>query len=201
MRIWMEEHYGEKDHFALKITLYLLLLLAFAITMPVGVTWLALYFKWPITEVTLITCIVDVILVVWLARECGHRVHRYCTVFCQDDRGGLFAVDIGKFAGYSRGLTGYIIMLRNMQRVVKNMKERHVLERYMVENKSLNGLETEILSVYKMRPVRLGFKAVCRVKYRNGRTGKKKYLLVSGYENEAELISAFERKMSSSREE
>ena len=69
MRIWMEEHYGEKDHFALKITLYLLLLLAFAITMPVGVTWLALYFKWPITEVTLTTCIVDVILVVWLARE------------------------------------------------------------------------------------------------------------------------------------
>ena len=100
MRIWMEEHYGEKDHFALKITLYLLRLLAFAITMPVGVTWLALYFKWPITEVTLTTCIVDVILVVWLARECGHRVHRYCTVFCQDDRGGLFAVDIGKFAGY-----------------------------------------------------------------------------------------------------
>ena len=52
MRIWMEEHYGEKDHFALKITLYLLLLLAFAIMMPVGVTWLALYFKWPIIEVT-----------------------------------------------------------------------------------------------------------------------------------------------------
>ena len=51
MRIWMEEHYGEKDHFALKITLSLLLLLAFAIMMPVGVTWLALYFKWPITEV------------------------------------------------------------------------------------------------------------------------------------------------------
>ena len=119
MRIWMEDHYGEKDHFALKTTLYLLLLLAFAIMIPVGVTWLALYFKWPITEVTLTTCIVDVILVVWLARECGHRVHRYCTVFCQDDRGGLFAVDIGKFAGYSRGLTGYIVMLRSMQRVVK----------------------------------------------------------------------------------
>ena len=64
MRIWMEEHYGEKDHFALKITLYLLLLLTFAIMMPVGVTWLALYFKWPITEVTLTTCIVDVILIV-----------------------------------------------------------------------------------------------------------------------------------------
>ena len=59
MRIWMEEHYGEKDHFALKITLYLLLLLAFAITMPVGVTWLALYFKWPITEVTLTTANVN----------------------------------------------------------------------------------------------------------------------------------------------
>ena len=44
MRIWMEEHYGEKDHFALKITLYLLLLLAFAIMMPVGVTWLAVYY-------------------------------------------------------------------------------------------------------------------------------------------------------------
>ena len=29
-------------HFALKITLYLLLLLAFAITMPVGVTWLVI---------------------------------------------------------------------------------------------------------------------------------------------------------------
>lgn len=127
-------------------------------------------------------------------------MHRYCTVFCQDDRGGLFAVDIGKFAGYSRGLTGYIIMLRSMQRVVKNMKERHILERYMAENKSLNGLETEILSVYKMRPVRLGFKAVCRVKYRNGRIGKKKYLLVRGYENEAELILDFERRLCRSLE-
>lgn len=28
MRIWMEDHYGEKGHFAVKITLYLLLLLA-----------------------------------------------------------------------------------------------------------------------------------------------------------------------------
>ena len=80
------------------------------------------------------------------------------------------------------------------------MKERHVLERYMAENKSLNGLETEILSVHKMRQVRLGFKAVCRVKYRNGRIGKKKYLLIRGYENETELISAFERRMCGSCE-
>lgn len=141
MRIWMEDHYGEKGHFAVKITLYLLLLLAVAMVLPVGVTLLALRRGWPVTEIALAVCLADVILTVYGAGEIGNKVHRYCTVFCRDNSGRLFAVDITKFAGCSRGLAGYIRMLCNTQRTMRNMKEGFVLERYMSEEKSLEGLE------------------------------------------------------------
>ena len=90
MRIWMEDHYGEKGHFAVKITLYLLLLLAVAMVLPVGVTLLALRRGWPVTEIALAVCLADVILTVYGAGEIGNKVHRYCTVFCRDNSGRLF---------------------------------------------------------------------------------------------------------------
>lgn len=193
MRIWMEEH-RDGDHFAARITSCILLLVLFTVAMPVGVTLLALYFGWEITSVTMTACIADVILTVWGARAIGKRVQRYCTVFCQDDQDELFAVDIQKFAGYSRGLTGYIRMLRNMQRTVRNLRERHVLEKYMRDKDSLHGLETWILAVVELKAVRSGYMADCKVRYPNGKVGRKKYLLVSGYENEEALITAFERR-------
>lgn len=137
MQIWMEYQDSEKDYFAFRTAISMVLLLALVIVMPIGVTLLALYYGWPVKEVTL-----------------------------------------GK-----------------MQKTRKNIKTGNILERYMSEEESIEKLETEILLVHRMRIVRAGYTADCQVRYPNGHIGRRKYLLINGYENETGLIAAFERRM------
>ncbi len=140
-------------------------------------------------------CLGAVALVIFLARKIGSKVHQYCTVFCQDDEGRFFAVDVRKYVGCGRGVIGFIQMLSQMQKVKKSMKENHILERYMRQEPSLIGVETQILSVDRMKMTGSGYRVRCRVEYPNKKRGKRTYLLVRGYENEAELVAAFERRM------
>ena len=195
MRIWMEERAGEKDHFAADITLSVIGLAIAAIALPCGVTLLALILGGPVAEVSFVACIVGVALAVFLARKIGRKVYQYCTVFCQDDEGRLFAVDIRKFVGCRRGLIGFAQMLFRMQKIKKNMKTSHILERYMRQRPSLTGVETQILAVEKMRMSGNGWRVICQVEYPNKKRGKRSYLLVGGYENEGELVTAFERRL------
>ena len=195
MRIWMEEQVGEKDHFAAGITLSVIGLAVAAIALPCGVTLLALILGGPVAEVSLAACIGGVALTVFLARKIGRKVHQYCTVFCQDDEGRLFAVDIRKFVGCQRGPIGFVQMLFQMQKAKTKMKKDHILERYLRQRPSLTGVETQILSVERMRPAGDGLRVRCLVEYPNKKQGKRSYLLVSGYENEGELVAAFERRL------
>lgn len=195
MRIWMDEKKGEKDHFAARITFCIAGLIAFAIAMPCGFSVMALIYGWPVLEVSLAVCIADVALVLLLARGIGEKVHRYCTIFCQDDEGRLFAVDLRKYVGYSRGAAGYIRMLSQMQKVRKNINTSRILERYMHQRPSLIGVETQIISVINIKMVRSGYRVKCQVEYPNKKKGKRSYLVVNGYENEGELAVAFERRL------
>ncbi|MBE5063327.1 hypothetical protein INF30_08630 [Lachnospiraceae bacterium DSM 108991] len=195
MRIWMEEQVGEKDHFAAGITLSVIGLAVAAIALPCGVTLMALILGGPVAEVSLAACIGGAALTVFLARKIGRKVHQYCTVFCQDDEGRLFAVDIRKFVGCQRGAIGFVQMLFQMQKAKKNMKTSHILERYMRQRPSLTGVETQILSVEKMRMAGNGWRVICQVEYPNKKRGKRSFLLVGGYENEGELVAAFERRL------
>ena len=129
MRIWMEEQAGERDHFAAKITLAFAGLVAAVIALPCGIVVLALILDWPVAEVSMAACLIGVALALFFARQIGRKVHQYCTVFCQDDEGRLFAVDIRKFVGYQRGLPGFIQMLFQMQKAKTKMKKDHILER------------------------------------------------------------------------
>ena len=63
------------------------------------------------------------------------------------------------------------------------------------------GLETEILLAHRMQTVRAGYTADCQVRYPNGHIGRRKYLLINGYENETGLITTFERRMTDGRSE
>lgn len=195
MRIWMEEQAGERDHFAAKITLSLVGLVAAVIALPCVIVLLALILDWPVAEVSMAACLGGVALALFFARQIGRKVHQYCTVFCQDDEGRLFAVDIRKFVGYQRGLPGFIQMLFQMQKAKTNMKKNHILERYLRQSPSLTGVEPQILSVEKIRPAGDGLRVRCLVEYPNKKQGKRSYLLVSGYENEGELAAAFERRL------
>ena len=88
-------------------------------------------------------------------------------MFYQDDEGRLFAVDIRKFVGCQRGPIGFVQMLFQMQKAKKNMKTSHILERYMRQRPSLTGVETQILSVEKMRMAGNGRRVICQVEYPN----------------------------------
>lgn len=195
MRIWMEEQSGERDYFAIKIALALAGLVAAVITLPCGITVLALIGGWPVAAVSLGACIAAVALSVFFARQIGKKVYQYCAVFCQDDEGRLFAVDIRKFVGYERGPAGFVRMLFQMQKAKADLKKNRTLERYLRQKPSLTGVETQILSVEKMRLTGDGWRVKCQVEYPNKKRGKRSYLLVSGYENEGELAAAFERRL------
>lgn len=195
MRIWMEERAEEKDHFAAGVTLSIIGLTAAAIAVPCGIAVLTLILDGPVKEISMAACLGAVALVIFLARKIGSKVHQYCTVFCQDDEGRFFAVDVRKYVGCGRGVIGFIQMLSQMQKVKKSMKENHILERYMRQEPSLIGVETQILSVDRMKMTGGGYRVRCRVEYPNKKRGKRTYLLVRGYENEAELVAAFERRM------
>ena len=195
MRIWMEEQAGERDHFAAKITLAFAGLVAAVIALPCGIVVLALILDWPVAEVSMAACLIGVALALFFARQIGRKVHQYCTVFCQDDEGRLFAVDIRKFVGYQRGLPGFIQMLFQMQKAKTKMKKDHILERYLRQRPSLTGVETQILSVERMQPAGDGLRVRCLVEYPNKKQGKRSYLLVSGYDSPLELVAAFERRL------
>lgn len=195
MRIWTEERAEEKDHFAAGVTLSIIGLTAAAIAVPCGIAVLTLILDGPVKEISMAACLGTVALVIFLARKIGSKVHQYCTVFCQDDEGRFFAVDVRKYVGCGRGVIGFIQMLSQMQKVKKNMKENHILERYMRQEPSLIGVETQILSVDRMKMTGGGYRVRCRVEYPNKKRGRRTYLLVRGYENEAELVAAFERRM------
>ena len=126
MRIWMEERAEEKDHFAAGVTLSIIGLTAAAIAVPCGIAVLTLILDGPVKEISMAACLGAVALVIFLARKIGSKVHQYCTVFCQDDEGRFFAVDVRKYVGCGRGVIGFIQMLSQMQKV----KKKHEREPY-----------------------------------------------------------------------
>ena len=150
MRIWTEERAEEKDHFAAGVTLSIIGLTAAAIAVPCGIVVLTLILGGPVAEISMAVCLGTVALVIFLARKIGSKVHQYCTVFCQDDEGRFFAVDVRKYVGCGRGVIGFIQMLSQMQKLKKNMKENHILERYMRQEPSLMVLESQFISVDRM---------------------------------------------------
>ena len=114
-------------------------LVAAVIALPCGIVVLALILDWPVAEVSMAACLIGVALALFFARQIGRKVHQYCTVFCQDDEGRLFAVDIRKFVGYQRGLPGFIQMLFQMQKAKTKMKKDYILERYLRQRPSLTA--------------------------------------------------------------
>ena len=73
MRIWMEEQAGERDHFAAKITLSLVGLVAAVIALPCGIVLLALILDWPVAEVSMAACLGGVALALFSQGRSGGR--------------------------------------------------------------------------------------------------------------------------------
>lgn len=194
MKVWMSENTKQNNRYAARMIGSTLACVALVIALTVGVTWLSLYMGWSMRIASLTVCIGVTVLCVWLAMRIGKTANRDALIFCQDDNDNLFVVNAGQYARGGRGLAGFTRKAAETQQVLERFKQDRILERYMSQEKSLHGLETQILSVEKLKTTSDGHVAVCKVRYRNGNYGKQTYIIKTGYEREEELLFALERR-------
>ena len=128
---------------------------------------------------------------IWMEEQAGERDHFAAKITLAF--AGLVAAVIALPCGIV--VLALILMLFQMQKAKTKMKKDHILERYLRQRPSLTGVETQILSMERMQPAGDGLRVRCLVEYPNKKQGKRSYLLVSGYENEGELVAAFERRL------
>jgi len=194
MKVWISQHTKNNNRYTTRI---MLTLIGIIILLPIAMfcmIMLAHKLDWSIEIVSTAACIGLTVIIICTALKLGKLSNRDAQIFCQDDEHNLFVVNARDYAGYHRGILGFISMASETQKVLENIKTNQILERQMMQEKSLIGLATQIISVESLKPDNKGYIAVCRVRYRNGNTGKYTYLIEDGYENQNELISAFERK-------
>ena len=194
MKIWMSENIRQNNKYASRTVGFTLACVAVAMILTVGGTFLSLYKGWDMRSVSMVMCIGVTVLVVVLALRAGKAANRDALIFCRDDNDALFVVNATNYARGGRGMAGFARKAAETQKVLEVMRRDRFLEKYMSQEKSLHGLETEILSVEKLKTTASGYVAVCRVRFRNGNTGKQTFTISKGYEREAELIFELERR-------
>lgn len=194
MKIWMSENTRQDNKYASHILGSTIACVAVAMVLMVGGTFLSLYKGWDMKAVSMVMCIGVTALVVGLALRTGKAANRDALIFCKDDNDALFVVNAANYARGGRGMAGYTRKAVETQKVLEVMRRDRFLEKYMSQEKSLHGLETQILSVEKLKTTASGYVAVCRVRFRNGDTGKQTFTISKGYERESELIFELERR-------
>lgn len=195
MKIWMSPQTRRGGHPAVRTVLPLLGGVALVFCLLFGTIILAFRMSWPMEAVALLTCLAGTAFLIWLAMRLGSWNRRDSLIFCQDDAGRLFAVDAWRYLPHrGGGLLGYWGMQSDLRKVLRNLTEPGgVLERYMAQEKSLVGLETQILAVERIRAIGKNHSLICRVRYPNQKVGRQTFLLVGGYEDEERLLYELER--------
>lgn len=196
MKVWMSQNTKNTNHYTFRL---ILPLIAMVVLLPIVTFGMMIFIKESGLSMELastVTLIVLTIVIVCIALNMGKMANRDALIFCQDDEHNLFAVNARNFVSAHRGIYGYAKMASDVQKALKNIKDNQILERQMMQENSLTGLAPQIISVENFKPNNKGYSAVCKVRYPNGNTGKTTYLIENGYENQNELIAAFERKKS-----
>lgn len=158
-------------------------------------TILAVRMQWPMEAVSLMICAAVTALLVGLAVRLGRRARRDTLLFCKDDADRLFVADVRKYVSCRRGILGYAAMDRKTEHILRNLLEPGgVWERWLRTERSLEGVEPQILAVESLRENRRDYGLVCLLQYPGGRIGRQSFQLVKGYEREERLIRELERR-------
>lgn len=158
-------------------------------------TILAIRMQWPMETVSLILCISVTLLLVGLAAGLGRRARQDTLLFCKDDADRLFVADVRKYVPYRRGIWGYAEMDRKTEHILRNLLEPGgVWEHWLRTERSLVGVEPQVLAVERLRENRRDYGLVCLLRYPGGRIGRQSFQLVKGYEREERLIRELERR-------
>jgi len=196
MKVWMSQNTKNNNNYTARL---ILPLIALVVLLPVVTFGMMIIIKesgLSMEIASTATLIVLTIVIICISLNMGKMANRDALIFCQDDEHNLFAVNARNFVNMHRGIYGYAKMASDVQKALKNLKENQILERQMMQENSLTGLAPHIISVENFKPNNKGYSAMCKVRYPNGNIRKATYLIEDGYENQNELIAAFERKKS-----
>ena len=196
MKVWMSQNTKNNNNYAARLVLPLIAMVVLLPIVTFGMMIFIKEFALSMEIASTITFIVLTVAILYIAFNMGRTANRDALIFCQDDEHNLFVINARNFVNMHRGIYGYVKMASDIQKVLKTLKDNQVLEKHMAQENSLIGLAHQIMSVENFKPNNKGYSAVCKVRYPNGNIRKATYLIEDGYENQNELISAFERKKS-----
>ena len=189
MQIWTASGREKKNHYAALSIFGILGIVVLAMGLGVAFSLLALIFEW--TKWTgLLICVGETALAVWAAFRLGRRSRKDSLLFCLDDNGRLFAVDVSQLVPVHRGLLGYGQMAREIQKEIERLK------RQMTEQREAPARGEQILSVERLKEKESGCRLVCQVRNLEGREYRRRWFVARGYENEAELLWQLQRRRS-----
>lgn len=193
MKIWISENMKKKNHYAARVLLPVLVSLLLAICLITGSIFLGAYLDLPMEILSFAACIAATAFLIWTAVRTGRRSLRDALVFCQDRNGDIYISDARKYAAFRRGILGFVTMTFKTQKVLNNMlSPGGVLEKYLSQERSLQGLEPRILSVEKIKENRKTYSMICHVELPGNRLSRQTYVFSKGYDNEKELLHALE---------
>lgn len=193
MKIWISENLKKKNLYAARVLLPVLGSLLLVICLITGSIFLGAYLDLPMEILSFAVCISATVLLIWTAVGNGRRSLRDSLVFCQDRNGDIYISDVRKYSAFRRGILGFVSMAFKTQKVLNNMlSPGGVLEKYLSQERSLQGLEPRILSVEKIRENRMTYSMICHVELPGNRLSRQTYVFSKGYDNEKELLHELE---------
>ena len=193
MKIWISENLKKKNHYAARVLLPVLGSLLLVICLITGSIFLGAYLDLPMEILSFAVCIAATALLIWAAAGTGRRSLRDALVFCQDRNGDIYVSDVRKYSAFRRGSLGFVSMAFQTQKVLDNMlSPGGVLEKYLSQERSLQGLEPRILSVEKIKENRKTYSMICHVELPGNRLNRQTYVFSKGYDNEKELLHELE---------
>ena len=188
MKVWISPQIKGKNRFAIRMVLGTMGIVILAVSLVLGVTILTIYTDEYKEMVSFVSCILSVVLLIFLSAMLGRSIQRDAMIFCKDGEDRLFVVDARQAVQYRRGIFGYIGMMRDIQ------KQLEVLKQQIERENALPVGAVEIQKVDRIQDHDNCYALTCQVRYQNERTGKRTYILIKGYEYEGELLRLLERK-------
>lgn len=186
MKTWMTPQTKVKNGYTkklyinlLKLIVALLVLLSVMAILTFGILIHVVRYKEVLMFFTWIIMVALIGYAVWMA---GHRLRSDAVIFCRDGDGCLYIMEAYNFVRHLRGI-GRAIDIQNKLNEIKQQLEKDILPPEAIE----------ILRTNAMKERSYYYSLVCQVRFHNGRTGKRSYILVKGYENEGELLYILEK--------
>lgn len=186
MKVWMTPQTRKKNGFTKKVFCN-----ALKIVVPTMVLFLGLIFlifniiKYaPQYKEMLIffSWLLIVFFICFLVWKIAFRTGKEAVIFCRDEEGHLYIIEAYNFVRQLRGITRTLEIQRKLNKI-KQQLEKDVLPPEAIE----------ILKVIVMKKHAEYCSLVCQVRFHNGNTGKRTYILVNGYEDEGELLYILEK--------